>query len=418
MNGMASKDELTSSARDHYSSPGPLALVALCLDGDTLGLLKVFVESVPFLARLRAILPEYRIEEQNSIADLVGDPPADVCLIDFDKDRHKAETAAERIHAGAPETAIFAVSAKPEPELIIQAMRCGCTEYLVKPIDRTQLLNAMARVGGRRKEKKAHLNALVMAFLGAKGGCGVTTLVTHLAALLASSFSRKTLVVDLHPDFGDCALYLGLTRFRYHVFELMENTDRLDAELLQGYVVHHPTGLDLLPAPDGAEPVRQLFPGALAQTFEFLRHRYEFILVDLRPELSDVNLEVIRSCDQLYLITVTEVSALRNVGRQGDSLTRMDIPPEKLRVVVNRYHKRGPIADGQIEKVIRRKIYWKVPNQYNEVVKSISGGTSVAQLGSSEILQNLMGWAGALGAKPSEEEEKKEGRGIRSFWSR
>ena len=209
MSGMSSKDELGTSARDHHSSTGPLAVVAICLDSDTLGLLKVFVESAPFVARLRAILPDYRIKEHDSIADWVGDPPPDVCLIDFDKDRSKAVTAAERLHAGSPETAIFAVSARSEPDLIIQAMRCGCNEYLVKPIDRTQILNAMARVGGRRKEKKANLNALVMAFMGAKGGCGVTTLLTHLAALLASSFSRKTLVVDLHPGLGDAASIWG-----------------------------------------------------------------------------------------------------------------------------------------------------------------------------------------------------------------
>ena len=39
--------------------------------------------------------------------------------------------------------------------------------------------------------------------MGAKGGCGVTSLVTQLGALLANSLSKKTLVVDLHPDFGD-----------------------------------------------------------------------------------------------------------------------------------------------------------------------------------------------------------------------
>jgi len=417
MNAMAAKDVSSTSARDSFQAPGPLTLVALCLDNHTLGSLKIFVESVPLMARLRAIVPEYRVEEHESAAESIGDPPPDICLIDFDKDRDKAILSAERIHASAPDTAIFALSAKSEPDMIIQAMRCGCSEYLVKPIDHAQLHNAMTRVAAHRKEKKAHLSALVMAFMGAKGGCGVTTLVTHMAALLASSYSRKTLVLDLHPDFGDAALYLGLTRFRYHAFELIENNDRLDAELLQGFVVHHASGLDLIPAPDGAELPRQLFPGAAAQTLEFLRHRYEFILVDLRPEISDLNLEMIRSCDQLYLVTVAEVSALRNVARQVESLTRMEIPQERVRVVLNRHHKRSPISDAQIEKVIRRKIFWKVPNQYTEVVKAISTGNPITQLANSEVLQNLTGWAGALGSKQSAE-EKKEGRGILGLWGR
>src|SRR2546428_13708612 len=141
--------------------------------------------------------------------------------------------------------------------------------------------------------------------MGAKGGCGVTSLVTQLGALLANSFSKKTLVVDLHPDFGDAALYLGLTKYRYHFFELVENTDRLDADLLQSFVLHHSSGLDLIPAPHGTEPARRTAPGALNHVIEFVRSRYEFILVDLPPGLTDENLDLLRHCAQFNGFTVS-----------------------------------------------------------------------------------------------------------------
>src|SRR5437762_7021923 len=137
---------------------------------------------------------------------------------------------AERIHADAPDSAIFAVSSQSQPDLIIQAMRSGCSEYLLKPLDPEQLLNAVARVGGRRREKKESDRAQMSAFIGAKGGCGVTTLVTQLGASLASTYSRKTLVLDLHPDFGDAALYLGLTKYRYH-FRSEEHTSELQSPM-------------------------------------------------------------------------------------------------------------------------------------------------------------------------------------------
>ena len=146
-------------------------------------------------------------------------------------------------------------------------MRSGCSEYLLKPIGREQLLNAVARVGGRRKERTHTVRAQVLAFMGAKGGCGVTSLVTQLGALLAGSLSKRTLVVDLHPDFGDAALYLGIARHRYHFFELVENTDRMDAELLQSFLARHPSGVDLVPAPDGNDGPRQNFAGRSGADF-------------------------------------------------------------------------------------------------------------------------------------------------------
>lgn len=411
MNPMSIRDAINNSPRENFSTSEPLSVVGVCLDEETWTVLKQFAESAP-LIRLRSHLSEYRVQDTDSANDWLGAPPPDICIVDFDRDRRRAALAAESIHSAAPETAVFAVSTDAQPDLIIQAMRSGCSEYLLKPMGREQLLNAVARVGGRRKERQQPFKAQVLAFMGAKGGCGVTSVVTQLGAMLANSFSKKTLIVDLHPDFGDAALYLGLTKYRYHFFELVENNDRLDAELLGSFLAHHSSGLDLIPAPEGTDTPRRILPGAVAQTFEFLRMRYDFILVDMAPGLSEENLEMIRHCDQLHVVTVSEVSALRNVVRHLDYLTRKEIPRERFRVVLNRHQKRALISDSEIEKTIGQRIFWKVPNQYAHVVKAINGGDPVAQLSSSDVTKNLRELASSLGAKPSMQDKKKESSGF------
>ena len=407
MNPMSIRDALNSSPRESFSTSEPLSVVGVCLDEETWTVLKSFAESAP-LIKLRSHISEYRIQETDSVSEWLGSPPPDICIIDFDRDRRKAAQAAENIHSVAPETALFAVSSDAQPDLIIQAMRSGCSEYLLKPMGREQLLNAVARVGGRRKERTQTMKAQVLAFMGAKGGCGVTSVVTQLGALLANSLSRKTLIVDLHPDFGDAALYLGMTKYRYHFFELVENNDRLDAELLQSFLARHSSGLDLIPAPEGNDTPRRILPGAVAQTFDFLRMRYDYILVDMAPGLSDENLEMIRHCDQLHVVTVAEVSALRNVVRHFDYLTRKEIPRERFRVVLNRHQKRSLIGDSEIEKTIGQKIFWKVPNQYAHVVKAINGGDPIAHLSSSDVTRNLKDLAAILGAKSAPGADKKK----------
>ena len=130
------------------------------------------------------------------------------------------------------------------------------------------------------------------------------------------------------------------------------------------------------------------------QTFEFLRLRYDFILVDLPPGLNDEHLELIRYCDQINIVTIAEVSALRNVVRQTDYFTRKEIAADRLRVILNRHQNRGIITEAQIEKVIGQKIFWKVPNQYVQVLKSISGGDPLepgVQFRGGEKSQR-MGW--------------------------
>ena len=421
MTQMTSNESTRSSHRETFNLGEPVSVVGVCVDEEAWHFLGLFAGSTG-LIQLRGRVGDYRgTQDQDAFLESLGNLAPDICLIDFDKDRHTAAIAAERIHGDLPETAVFALSSQTHPEAILEAMRSGCGEYLVKPLEREQLVKAIARIGSRRKdkEKQEQGHAQVLAFMGSKGGCGTTTLATQLGALLASSFSRNSLLLDLHPDFGDAALYLKLTKGRFHFFELLENADRLDADFLQSFVMRHSSGLDLIPAPEGSVVSREALPaGALSHTLNFLRLRYEFILVDLPPALNDENLAVIRDCDQLYLVTVAEVSAIRNVLRQLEYFANKDIPRDKIRVVLNRHHKRNVVSDAQIEKVLEQKIFWRVPNQYPQVVKTIHEGDPVGQLSSSEVTRNLEEWAESIGKKPGTEGKKKEGKGILGLWNK
>jgi len=418
---MTPHDYTSPSPRETFNLGDPVSVLGVCLDEEMWRLIAQFAESTG-LIQLRGQIKQYRSnEDQDSVLESLGNLSPDICLVDFDAHRPSAVTIAERIHSTFSDTAIFAVSAQTSPDAILEAMRAGCGEYLTKPFEREQLVKAIARIGSRRKdkEKQEQGKANILAFMGSKGGCGTTTLATQLGALLSSSISRNSLLLDLHPDFGDAALYLKLTKGRFHFFELLENADRLDAEFLQSFVMRHSSGLELIPAPEGSVTNHDaLPPGALIHTLNFLRLRYEFILLDLAPALNEQNLAVIRDCDQLYLVTVAEVSAIRNVVRQLEYFASRDIPRDKIRVVLNRYHKRNLLTDAQIEKVLEQKIFWRVPNQYPQVVKTIHEGDPVAQLHSSEVTRNLEEWAESIGRKPGIEGRKREGKRILGLWNR
>lgn len=419
MRTMMFKDSAGASPKESLYMSEPVSVVGVSVDDEIWRFLGLFAESTG-LIQLRSRIAETRSGlDQDAVLEYLGNPGPHICLVDFDKDRRGAAIVAERIHTALPETAVFAVSSQTQPDAILEAMRSGCGEYLVKPIDREQLIKAVARIGARRKDKQEQGRAQVLAFMGAKGGCGTTTLVTQFGALLSSSFARNCLLLDLHPDFGDAALYLKLTKTRFHLFELLENTDRLDDDFLQSFVMKHSSGLQLIPAPEGSVSNRDDMPaGALTHTLGFLRPRYEFILADLPPSLNEENLTIIRDCDHLYLITVAEVSAVRNVVRQLEYFADKDIPKEKIRVVLNRHHKKNVLSDAQIEKALEQKIFWRVPNQYPQVVKTIHEGDPIAQLSSSEVTRSLEAWADSVGRKAGTDAKKEKSNGLLGFWNR
>jgi pilus assembly protein CpaE len=393
---------------------GSLSLITICADEEFAGRLRRFV-AVGDVAQIQAELQHYLSEESDAtLIDHLGEKHPDVCIIDMDRDREKGVRTAERIRDTLTETVLFAAASDSKPELILQAMRAGCTEFLVKPVTRDHLLEAFARVSGRKKETAEILNGQILAFVGAKGGAGVTSLAIHLGALLARRHRRKTLLVDLHSDLGDVALYLRQERHQYSFYDLSENTHRLDSALLGGFVVHHSSGMDILPAPEGIEPTRQVSGEAVKRTLEFLRQNYQFILVDCPTGLAGMNQAALDEADQLYLVATSEVPAVRNVARFAEYLSHFSYPAERLRVIINRHSKSDAISDAQIEKTLRRPIFWKVPNQYKEVVKVVNTGSPLELESRSEFMRSMMGWAEALTGKPGP--AKKESKGFLGLW--
>ena len=370
----------------HFQMGGALRLATICLDTQSAQQLTDFTVSTP-LVRLQEELGDYFMEDRELPAKWTRSAPCDICLIDFDRNRIRARVTAEKIHASFPEVAIFAVSSDSQPELIIQAMRSGCSEYLLKPIAREQLLQSIARIAGRRKE--GHGGGRLVALVGAKGGMGVTMMATHLGAILARSHSRRTLLVDLHPAFGDAELYLGVLKFQYSFRDLAANADRLDTDLLQSFVVHHRSGLDLLAAPGGPRSSSLATPENIGASIDFLRRCYEVVLIDCPPGVSEDTRQAIYRADEIYLLGVPEIAAVRNLARLLEYFTRSGQPEGKIEVVINRWSKRNTITDEQIEEAIHAQISWKLPNQYYEVLHAITDGDPSGRSSSSELARRL-----------------------------
>jgi pilus assembly protein CpaE len=400
--------------------PGPEAsekmqVVAICLEGTTLNTLQDVLAKVE--GDFNGNLTQYL--GRKSDLDLIRrmtHPAPDIILLDFDQDRERAAATAEQLHEVLEGRAsIFAVSSQADPDLIIHAMRSGCSEYLVKPVPKDRLSQAISKVESKRRERGKLLKAgRVVTLLGAKGGSGVTALAVHLAVYVARLKKGKVLLIDYHPGLGDVALYLGIDKHLYNFYELVSSAARLDPNLVQGFVVNHGSGVDVLPSASSFDVVPAVTEKDAEYTLEFLKTIYDCIIIDCAPGLSELNLAAIAQSDELCLVATPDVPSVRNVSRYLEHLTRFNYPPEHAKVVVNRCSKKGDISRERIEKILKRAVHVAVPNSYAEVIEAVNTGTPIAAEKSGEFVQVMRRWAEAVapGVPASEKPEPKKGFGI------
>lgn len=322
------------------------------------------------------------------------DSDACLCVIDFDRDRVEAVHTANALQQMlGTRITMIALSERSDPTLILDAMRSGCNEYLVKPLRIEQLSDSLVRLQSRwaSSEKASTLRGGVLAFLGTRGGAGATTLAVHIATFLSRLHERRVLLVDLHSQLGHVGLYLGLRGSRYDFPELVRNVGRLDSALLSGFVAHHESGIDVLQSPDVMDTAAEPPIDDAERALLFLRGLYDYVIFDCQRSFSGAHLAVIDHADELC-----DVPAVRDLSRCVDRLIQCNLSPGKLKVAINRYCSQGAVTLQQIEKAIRQPISITVPNCSSELIRAMNTGTPLDPQGNSEFVSQLAKWAASL----------------------
>jgi pilus assembly protein CpaE len=344
---------------------------------------------VPFIEIGDTQLKQLRkVQPQLIFIDLERDPEVGIKLAQFLADQQ-------------PNRHFVAAGPVLAPELLMQAMRAGITEYLPKPVTREALVPALERVQrklGVATTGSAREPGQVMTFFSAKGGSGATTVATNLAIHLQQLTGKKVLLVDLDLELGEIALFLGVQP-RFNLVDLVRNFHRMDAELLASYIEQHKSGVHLLSAPYHPEKVESVSGEQIRSILHFLREHYDYVVVDTPKTFTPATLTAFEQADQIYLVSNVDLPSLRNIKRCLPLLDRITggRMSEKVRLVVNRHNSSAnEISLDEVERTLGLKIFWKLGNDYETVIRSINTGEPlVLEARSSDFAKDLK----ALGAE-------------------
>jgi pilus assembly protein CpaE len=293
----------------------------------------------------------------------------DICQ-GSDADIEKIRTILERF----PQTSIFASCEDKSSDTILKAMRAGATEYLLKPVTEMDLGSALQKLGRLWIVKPAHETETgrIFTLFSPKGGVGVTTIAVNLATNIHELTGKPTVLVDLDLDAGDVTTLLNL-KPSYTISDVTANISRLDKSFLKGVITKHESGIFVLAEPHKVEEGVSV-PGAdIRKVLELLKTMFNYIVIDTQSVLDERTVTVIGMSDVLFLTFVLSLPGIKNIQKYLDYFDKAGIV-QRVRLVVNRYLKRGEIKVEDAEKVLHKRIAWSIPNDYDDAMTSLNKG--------------------------------------------
>ena len=307
-----------------------------------------------------------------------------IALLYLDADPAGVLEAANKI-AQLNGCAAVIVSRDRNPDNILQAMRSGARDYAYledEGIDvRRVLLNLSLAPGV--SEEQAQPRGMVIAVFSAKGGSGATTIAANLAGAMipegAEGLQGKVALLDMDLQMGDVLAFLDLSS-RYTWKDLAANLHRLDADLLYKSLTLHPSGLHVVAQSDVLEEAEEVKPASVGKVITFLRQHFDFIVVDGLRSFDELSLVALDLADRILLTFSQDIPALKNANRCLAIFRQLGYDNEKVKLVLNRYHKRGDLDLDSVADALGMAVEGTVSNDFPTAIKAVNEGSLLVDI--------------------------------------
>ena len=301
----------------------------------------------------------------------------DVMLPKLDGYQVAAKVRAEEADAHVP---IIMLTAEAEVEQKIRGLRAGADDYLVKPFHPAELLARIKSLLARFAPKDLLVGrpplGRVLAFYGAKGGVGTTTIAINVAIALQRELGRRVCLVDANLQFGDHRVFMDLGLDRKSIVDVVSATS-IDVDLLRGVLVEHDSKIDLLLAPPTPEMAELVTKEHLTQIIDVLRGVYDYVVVDLDKRLDDMNLGVFDAAEHVFVVLTADLSCLKNVRLVLETLGHIGYEADRVKLILNRSNAFTGINAKTAEGALRHPIDLQVLNEYRGAISALNSGAPV-----------------------------------------
>ena len=207
----------------------------------------------------------------------------------------------------------------------------GVSDYLVGPFNPIQIFNAIEAVA---LDPDAPPRGRVIAFFGARGGAGSSTVAHNVTWSLTHLFNDDAILLDLDLAFGTAGLAFNVEP-QQGIQDALAQPDRLDEVLLQRYMAEAEEHIKLLPSPATLESNADINPQSIDTLLELVRRTAPFIVLDVPHGWTAWTQHVMLQADEIVLTSTLDLACLRDSRNLVDLLEARRANDAPVRPVIN-----------------------------------------------------------------------------------
>lgn len=303
------------------------------------------------------------------------------------------------------------ISEGDHPNDLRRAMRAGARGHLSWLSTSSLLAQTVCELDSERRRRQTpafaaaadpQSAARVVAVTGAKGGVGKTTLAVNVAAALTVETGEPTVLVDLYTQFGDAGLLLNLALRRTLADLTRLDPEDLDARTLEEHLEHHESGLQVLAGGATLLPADVLTPECLDQILGLLKRTHRYVILDVPPILSAMTLYALSHATiVLPVANLFDLTTLADTRLWLEAVGGHYVPPEAIRVVLNRVSARNRLQIPDVERTLGCTADALIPNDGKLVPASVNAGLPfVLSHPNAPVARAVTALASSLAAPP------------------
>jgi pilus assembly protein CpaE len=335
----------------------------------------------------RIIVEHQDLGDLSNFLDRLERMRPDVVLVDISGWKEPLESLVASIRSAIGDPMIIALNTTADADAILAVLRAGINEYLSPPLQEPlrKALEKRSADRSRRRTDGVKGGGKAFGFMSAKGGCGATTLVTHVAAELGRQ-NQKVLLADLDLDAGMVG-FITKTKAVYSILDAVNNLHRLDIHYWKALVSNGIPGVEIVSSPLALASKQQPKDEQIRHVLAFARPHYDWTLVDLGRSLSRMAMAALEEIDEACLVTTLEVPALHQSKQIIQTLLDSGYGKNRIKLILNRAPKRLDITPGELEKMLGIPIFCMIPNDYPELYETYAEGRMLNR--SSDLGKNI-----------------------------